>query len=106
MKRKSKKTVAPEPTRYEMETFRQVGSWQMGQMKQDHPDCFNGRVSVRKWRVVAELIDEPKEVIAERIRKLWRENDNHHNAMPLMAAAKEVGIELLLHECGAFRKRP
>lgn len=77
-----------------IETFTKPDSFWLGRMKQDEPSCFNGIVLVKRYRVTTEEIVEPVEVIRERIQKLWDECDNHHNWLPLKAAAKEVGLEL------------
>lgn len=62
--------------------------------------CFNGIVAVRKYRVTIEEVEEPVEVVAERLRKLWRESDNHHHTHPLLSAAKKIGVELDFREHG------
>ena len=97
MARRTKK--APEeppqgPYRTEFETFRKPGLWTLREMTQDQPTCFNGVVSIRKYRVTVEEIEEPKEVLEARLRELWAECDNHHYWAPLERAAKALGIEL------------
>jgi hypothetical protein len=69
------------------------------------PSCFNGEVSIRRFRITVELIDEPKEVLAERLRGLWRGTKNHHNSGPLQREAEALGIELNHAEFGADVKR-
>ena len=93
------------PTRYEFETFQRVGAYEASSLKSDEPSCFNGIIRVRKWRVVFEQIDEPQEVIQERILKLWRTCDNHRHQEPLRRAAATVGLELDGTEFGVERKR-
>ena len=102
--KRSKKSPADEPARVEIDTFRPFDGYASSQCRQDEPSCFNGIVRVRRWRIVAELVDEPVEVIAERLRKLWRESDNHHHWEPLKRAAASVGVELGADEFGAFRR--
>lgn len=77
-----------------IETFHDPRGYRLSQMKRDEPSCFNGVVSVRKYRVTVELVDEPDEAIRERIQKLWDECDNSHHWDPLRYAAKEYGLEL------------
>lgn len=89
-------------TRIEFETFRYSPC---DQMRKETPDCFNGRVEVKKFRVIIEPIDEPKEVVFERIKKLWRECDNMHHFGPLRKAAEELGFTLDSRELGTERKR-
>lgn len=102
---KKRATKPPEPTSYDFETFRKIGEWEVSGLKMDCPACFNGNVRVRKYRIRIELIDEPNEVIAERIQKLWNECDNHYHWEPLMAAAMKVGLELNSKDFGKDRKR-
>ena len=54
--------------------------------------------------MTVEEIEEPKEVLIERLRKLWSECDNHHHWGPLKATAAELGIELDLKEFRTGRK--
>ena len=77
----------------------------MARMTQSHPSCFNGVVSFKRYRVTVEEIEEPLEVYAERLRKLWRECDNHHHFDPIRGAAKQLGIDLDHAELGVDRKR-
>jgi DNA helicase HerA-like ATPase len=77
-----------------IETFIEISGFTLNNMRQDEPSCFNGNVRVRKYRVTVELIDEPEEVIRERIQKLWDECNNHHHWQPLKNAAKQYGLDL------------
>lgn len=86
------------------ETFRPFDNYDEQRATSDKPFCWNGAVSVRKYRVTVELVDEPTEVLAERLRKLWSECDNHHHYSPLKAVAKQLGIDLESGELGKERK--
>jgi hypothetical protein len=78
-----------------IETFYKLWSYQTHDWRREQePSCFNGIVSVRRYRITVEEIDEPKEVIAARIVKLWRECDNMHHIQPIKIAAKRYGVEL------------
>lgn len=68
------------------------------------PSCFNGIVNVRRYRITVELIEEPVEVIRERILKLWYTCDNWHHWDPLKRAAAEVGLALDMRDVGRDRK--
>lgn len=94
-----KKQPAPELAKT-IETFRCPFGWTLSQMLETKPSCWNGSVSVLRYRVTAELIEEPDEVIRGRIRKLWRECDNFHHWTPLKAMAAKYGLELDHDECG------
>ncbi len=76
------------------ETFREIGSYQISNMTSEHPTCFNGNVNFRKYKVTIEPIEEPNEVLAERIQKMWDECNNHHHVEPLRKAAASIGYEL------------
>lgn len=76
------------------ETFRDIGSFEQSQLTTKEPYCFNGSVGIRRYRVTVEEIDDPPKVLEARLRKLWREEDNHHHWGPLQAAAAKLGIEL------------
>lgn len=75
-----------------IETFRKP-DWELNNMKYNatEPSCFNGSVSIKKYKVTAELIEEPIEVYQERLEKLWIESDNWHHRGPLQFAANEIG---------------
>ena len=59
------------------------------------PSVFNGSVYVRKYRITIELVDEPIEVIRERIQKLYDESRNYHDHEPLRREGKLYGMEWL-----------
>lgn len=84
----------PESTRIEFETFRKIGTYQLRDLKQDEPSCFNQEVNVKRYRVTIEEIEEPVEVLAERLRLLWQNSRNIHDLDPIHAVAKQLGIEL------------
>lgn len=76
------------------ETFREIGTYEVGQMKQEAPSCWNGIVRVEKYRVTLEKLEEPADVIRARLQKMWDECDNHHHRGPLMRAGLKHGIDL------------
>jgi len=67
---------------------------------QPEPNCINSIVRVTLYRVTIERVEEPIEVIHDRIRKLWRESDNHHDWQPLRQAAARYGLTLDPEERG------
>lgn len=93
-KAKTKPQPEPEPKTRVFETFRAIGAYEMGNLRQEDPSCFNGNVQVKRYRVTIEEIEEPDDVIAARIQKLWDECKNHHHWSPLQAVAKRHGLEL------------
>ena len=76
-----------------IETFRKIGSYEMSNLKSNEATCFNGNVNVRKYKVTIELVEEPNDVIIERLQKLWDECDNYHHWTPLRIEAKKYNYE-------------
>lgn len=58
------------------------------------PFVFNGKVSVRQYKITIERVDEPEEVIVERLRKLKRESKNIHVSEAIAKFCKENSIKL------------
>lgn len=104
-KARRKIPTQPPPTRYEFETFRSLGHWERERLIKTEPSCFNSHVSIYKWLVKFERIEEPIEVLAERLRKLWRECDNPHHYGSLMSVAAELGVTLDSKELGKDAER-
>lgn len=109
MKRKPK---TPEPPKFSdvplvIETFREP-SYDLDKLVRYNgaPSCFNGQVSIRKYRVTAELIEESDDVLRERVRKLWRECENCHHYSLLSGVAALLGIALDPKELGKDVKTP
>lgn len=75
------------------ETFRKVGSYERSNLELKEPSCFNGFVSIKKYKITIEEVEEPKEVLAARLQEMWDKSDNHHNWQPLVNAAKSIGYE-------------
>ena len=103
---KKKPVAPPDPFPIVVETFQspdyELRSLASGVHRE--PSAFNGTVRVHRYRITAERIDEPADVIHERIRKLWRECDNYRMRTPLEMAAKHAGITLDRDQCGVDRK--
>jgi hypothetical protein len=99
MKSKTTKAVGkdtPNPlVSRSFETFQWLGSWQESRLRQDEPYVWNGVVGVRKYRITIEPVDEPIEVLRQRVQALWDKCDNHHNWEPLQRAAASLGMERL-----------
>lgn len=102
-KKKRQDQKVPPPPAYPMsvETFQVIGSYDLHRMTTSEPMCWNGEVKVERYRVTIEKIEEPVEVIHERLRKLWREATNPHHWGPIRAKAKEFGLVLDEKEMGS-----
>lgn len=88
-----------------IETFKELAGYSLTQLKKEEPFCFNGFVSIEKYTITIEKVEEPKEVYRERLQKLWDECDNHHNWVPLKGKAKSLGIELVGNAGNKHKKR-
>ena len=60
------------------------------------PYVFNQRVNVRKYKVTIELLDEPLDVIQQRIVDLWETSSNYHHMGPIKEEAEVYGCKHLL----------
>ena len=77
-----------------IETFRDIGSYELRNLQQGEPSCFNGIVRAEKFIVTVEKVVEPVEVVRARIQKMWDECDNHHHREPLIRAGLKYGLDL------------
>ena len=88
-----RKPNPPVDERIEFETFRKP-SWYLLGAPCNEPNAINGRVDVIKWRVIVERVEEPDEVIRERIGELWNKCTNHHQWTSLREVGKHYGMVL------------
>lgn len=94
MPAKAKRPRKPEPPKFPQitETYGDP-SWTIGRVRSE-PTCFNGIVEIVKYRITVEVVEEPVEVLRERLRKLWRETPrNTHTWHPMHRAAEELGMD-------------
>jgi hypothetical protein len=87
-----------------LETFKSIGSYEIMNLTKNEPSCFNGLVSIKKYRITIEQINESNEVLAERLQKLWDECNNHHHVQPLRNAAESIGY-IFINIYGTKAKR-
>lgn len=66
----------------------------------DAPFCINETVGIFKFKITVEQVDEPAEVLQERLRDLWRKCANHHHFTHMKQMGKALGIELAADELG------
>ena len=76
------------------ETFRNIGSYEIGNMTHKEPSSFNGEVRIKKYKVTIEESIEPQEVYEQRIQDLWDRCDNMHHYTPIKKMAEKIGYEL------------
>ena len=68
--------------------------WEISNLTIKEPSRFNGIVSFRRWKITVEPVEESRDVLVERLTKLYRECDNIHHRAPLHRAAAEIGWNL------------
>lgn len=60
---------------------------------QREPSCFNAMVRIDRFRVTIEKIEEPREVLLERLRMLWRTQPyNSHHRRPIKDRCAQLGM--------------
>jgi len=47
--------------------------------RRNEPSSFNMGVNVKRYKLKIELIEEPKEVLVQRCKELYKKEDNWHN---------------------------
>lgn len=87
-----------------VETFRNPIGYNLNNLIKNEPNSFNGKVDVVKYKITVEVVDEPIEVIHERLQKLWDECDNYHHWTPIKEKAKFFNYELK-GDVGSKRKK-
>jgi hypothetical protein len=103
IKKKDTKQQLPEYPKM-IETYYPVGRREFRNWMDSTPNAMNGGVRFKKYKITIEEIEEPLEVLQERLEKLWVENDNSHNWAPLQAAAASIGYGFK-GERGSKRKK-
>ena len=95
-KKKTTQPQTPPPPSYPItfETFREIDNYWRGQLTDLGPTCWNGRVSIVKYKVTIEVVEEPIEVLQQRVQDLWDYSDNYHHNEPLCKAAAKIGYKL------------
>ena len=58
----------------------------------DEPSVMNGIVKFRKWKVTAELVEEPVGKLAERLQHLWDHTRNTHHWAPLTRISSAISL--------------
>ena len=67
-------------------------SWRVSNGGINGPSCVNS-ITTRRYRVTVELIDEPIEVLRERLTTLWLTSErNSHSWEGFKTAAAELGM--------------
>ena len=88
-----------------IETFRNIGEYELLGLHNTEPSAFNGLVRIKKFRITVEEIEEPREVYIERLQKLGEECDNYHHVQPLRSEALKLKYEFPENTRGINRKK-
>lgn len=83
----------PKPEPVVFETFTDIPRL-VRQATQDEPSHLNNEIRVQRYRVTIELIEEPDEVIRERLLALEAERGHIDKHRCIKAEAKRLGIDL------------
>ena len=84
-------------------TFKDITEYDVDNLKwYSTPYCFNETISIRKRKVTIEIIDEPREVLIERVQGMWDECDNIHYRPLIKAEAKKLNY-VLINSSGSKR---
>lgn len=86
-----------EINKIEFETFNKINSYHINLLKKEFPSIFNGEVSIRRYKVTIEEIEEPIETLQERLQKLYDEGTNYHHIEPLKREAKKLNYTFKPH---------
>ena len=86
-----------------IETFKNPNIW-LRDIQQNEISCFNSIIRIEKYKVTIEKIEEPIEVLQQRIQYLWDVCDNHHHVKPIKERAKKLNYGLK-GIAGCFRKK-
>lgn len=84
------KKKAPQPSTFVVETYGDP-SFAVRNLRRE-PSCVNV-LEVIRYRVTVERIEEPRDVVLERMRRLWRESErNIHVWDRFRKVAVELGL--------------
>lgn len=76
-----------------IDTFYEMDDYSLNKLIVENPSVGNFDVHINKFKITVELIEEPKEVIEERLQKLWDDCKNHHHKALLLKKAKEINYQ-------------
>jgi hypothetical protein len=91
-RKKAKPGKSPFPI--EFETFMPICAYELGSLRWDNPSSFNGMTRVRKYRVRIEAIEEPDEVIIDRLITLYKTVETYRDRDHIMNYAEGCGFNI------------
>ena len=66
----------------------------LAQLGKTEPNVWNGEVSVKRYRITVEEIEEPAEVLKERLQALLKRRGHIDDVDAIRAEANRLGITL------------
>lgn len=88
-----------------IETFFPIEDYEILNWENYQPSCVNGSLNIEKYRITIEKIDEPKQIIKDRLRLLLRKCKNFHHYEAFQKKAKKLNIKINMNEYGIEKKK-
>lgn len=82
------------PTIKQLEVFGLPNDYVLSQLGKTEPNIWNGQVSVKRYLITVEEIEDSAEDLKERLQSLLRQRGHIDNANSIRAEAKRLGITL------------
>lgn len=76
------------------ETFGEVNSGAIESLTRKAPNVWNGQVNIKRYKITIEEIEEPKELLRERLIALLNQKTHISHPSSIRAEARKLGIEL------------
>ena len=77
----------------ELTTYKHIEQYDLRNLQEEAPYVRNHSIGYRKYAITIELIDEPNDVLCERLEHLWVSSTNHHDSDVLRSEAKKLGYK-------------
>ncbi len=78
----------------QIEVFGEPNDYLLQHLGSKEPRVWNGGVAVKRYRVTVEEIDEPKDVLKQRLQALLLKRGHISDPESIRAEAKRLGITL------------
>lgn len=78
----------------EIEVFGLPSDAALSYLGEQVPTIFNGKVNVKRYRITIQEVEEPNDVLKERLQQLLDKGGHVSNTKAIQEEAKRLGIEL------------
>jgi hypothetical protein len=92
LRKKSDSGDSPFPTTFQ--TFFPVGTHNIRDWTQSKPSSFNALIRVKKYRVTIEEVQEPEDVIIDRLVELYKNADSYRERAAIEDYAEACGFNI------------